>query len=219
MCTTCRHSFASFEAKLGNPSPTCFMMKQATECQRVSSHHLHPLIGFEAQSDKPPPTWFWDPNQETIIVILRPKSSNHRPWFCGTNQETIAVVLRPNHWQAIPIGFEAKLENLCFSSPPRVRCASHTASLDFLIIRPLSTRLVPYHPRSSTPSFLPLPRSSSLPTKSHSPPTHHWIYVSSTEMRWIQIQTRTSQLLITHINQSTNHLVSQSLPWWVHWQL
>jgi hypothetical protein len=45
------------------------------------------------------------------------------------------------------------------------------------------------------------------------------IWVSSTEMCQIQIQTRTSQLLITHINQGTNHLVSQSPPWWVHWQL
>jgi hypothetical protein len=45
------------------------------------------------------------------------------------------------------------------------------------------------------------------------------IWVNSTKMRWIQIQTRTSQLLITHINQGTNHLVSQSPPWWVHWQL
>jgi hypothetical protein len=30
-------------------------------------------------------------------------------------------------------------------------------------------------------------------------------------MRRIQIQTRTSQLLITHINQVTNHFVSQGL--------
>jgi hypothetical protein len=35
------------------------------------------------------------------------------------------------------------------------------------------------------------------------------IWVSSTEIRRIQIQTRTSQLLITHINQVTNHLVYQ----------
>jgi hypothetical protein len=70
-----------FEAKLGNPTPTCFTMKQATGCRRVSSHRLHPVIGFEAQTDKPPPTWFWGPNQETVMVILRPKSPNSRPWF------------------------------------------------------------------------------------------------------------------------------------------
>jgi hypothetical protein len=34
------------------------VMKQAARCRRVSSHHLHPLIGFEPQTDKPPPTWF-----------------------------------------------------------------------------------------------------------------------------------------------------------------
>jgi hypothetical protein len=43
--------------------------------------------------------------------------------------------------------------------------------------------------------------------------------VSSIDVRRIQIQTRTSQLLITHINQDTNHLVSPSPLWWVHWQL
>jgi hypothetical protein len=42
----------------------------------VSSHRLHSLIGFEAQTDKPPPTWFLGPNQETVMVILRPKSPN-----------------------------------------------------------------------------------------------------------------------------------------------
>jgi hypothetical protein len=46
-CTTRRRCFTSFEAKLGNPSLTCFTMKQAAVCQRVSSHRLHPLIGFE----------------------------------------------------------------------------------------------------------------------------------------------------------------------------
>jgi hypothetical protein len=35
------------------------------------------------------------------------------------------------------------------------------------------------------------------------------IWVSSTEIRQIQIQTRRSQLLITHINQGKNHMVSQ----------
>jgi hypothetical protein len=29
-------------------------MKQATRCRRVSSHRLYPLIGFEAQTNKPP---------------------------------------------------------------------------------------------------------------------------------------------------------------------
>jgi hypothetical protein len=97
MCTTRRHSFASFEAKLGNPSPTCFMMKQATGCRCVSSHRLHLLISFEVQTDKHPPTWFVGTNQEIVVVILRLKSPNRRPCFCDPNQETVTVVLRPNH--------------------------------------------------------------------------------------------------------------------------
>jgi hypothetical protein len=56
--TIYRRSSTSFEAKLENPSSTCFVMKQPSGCRRVSSHHLHPLIGFEAQTDKPAPTWF-----------------------------------------------------------------------------------------------------------------------------------------------------------------
>jgi hypothetical protein len=57
-CATHRRSFAIFEAMLGTPSQTCFAMKQAIGCRHVSSHHLHPLIGFQTQTDKHPPTWF-----------------------------------------------------------------------------------------------------------------------------------------------------------------
>jgi hypothetical protein len=32
MCITRRHFYASFEAKQGNPSPTCFAIKQVTGC-------------------------------------------------------------------------------------------------------------------------------------------------------------------------------------------
>jgi hypothetical protein len=97
------HTSTNFEAKLENPSLTRFMSKQATRCRHVSSHHLHPPIGFEAQTDKPPPTWFLGPNQETVMVILRPKSPNQRPWFWDPNQETVTLVLRPNHWQPLPL--------------------------------------------------------------------------------------------------------------------
>jgi hypothetical protein len=139
-------SFASFEAKLENRMSTCFMMKQAVGCRCMSSHRLYLIIDFEAQTDKPPPTWFWGPNQETVIMILRPKSPNHRPWFWGPNQETIAVVLIPNYWQTIATSFEAKPENPRFSSPPRVRCESCTTSPNLLIVRPPSIRLVRDHP-------------------------------------------------------------------------
>jgi hypothetical protein len=107
-CTNRRRSSTSFQAKLENPSPTYFTMKQAAECRRVSSHRLHPFISFEAQTDRPPPTWFWGSNQETVVVILRPKSPNHdlgfeaqrmKPveWFLGqTTDKPSPPVLRLN---------------------------------------------------------------------------------------------------------------------------
>jgi hypothetical protein len=90
-----------------------------------------------------------------------------------SNQETVAVVLRLNHWQTIATSFEAKSEKPRFSSPPRVWCGWHTVSPDLLIVQPLSTRLMTDHPQSSVPSLILLPRFSSLPTISHSPPTHY----------------------------------------------
>jgi hypothetical protein len=170
--------------------------KQAVGCWRVSSHHFHPLISFEAQTDKPHPTWFWCPNQEIA-------------WFSGLNQETVKIVLRPNHWQLVATGFEAKPENPRFSSPPRVWCGSHTAPPDLPIVQPPSTRLVSDHPRSSAPSLLLLPRSSSLPTMSHSPPTHHetskhisphWI----TQYRLVQPKCAKFKFKLEQVNYSWN---------------
>jgi hypothetical protein len=93
-CTSHRRSSSSFEVKLGNPSPTFFEMNQVVVCRCVSSHHLHPLMGFEAQTDKPSPTWFWGSNQKTVAVILWAKSINCSCGFWGSNRET----RRPWFW-------------------------------------------------------------------------------------------------------------------------
>jgi hypothetical protein len=34
------------------------LLRDEASYRRVSSHRLHPLIGFEEQTDKSPPTWF-----------------------------------------------------------------------------------------------------------------------------------------------------------------
>jgi hypothetical protein len=137
------------------------------------SQRFHPLIGFEAQTYKPPLTSFWGPKPRNrcgdfeaqitkpSTLVLRHKLRNHCSGFEAkplTNHST---------------NFEAKPENSCFSSAPRVRCGLHTASPDLPIVWPPSTRLVPDHPWSSALSLLLLPRSSSLFAMSHSPPTHH----------------------------------------------
>jgi hypothetical protein len=43
-CTTCRHTSASLQARLRNPSQTCFHAKQAARSQRVSRADLPPSV-------------------------------------------------------------------------------------------------------------------------------------------------------------------------------
>jgi hypothetical protein len=43
------------------------------------------LRRFCGATDKLKPTWFWGPNQETVAVILRPKSPNRSCRFWGPN--------------------------------------------------------------------------------------------------------------------------------------
>ena len=124
-------SFANFEAKLGNPSATYFAPKQAARCRRVSPHRLHPPIGFEAQTDKPPLSLVLRPKPRTRRSDFEAQITKPEPSVLRPNRETHAVVLRP------------KPPNRCLSSPPCVRCGSHTASSGFPIVRPLRLPLVP----------------------------------------------------------------------------
>jgi hypothetical protein len=169
-CTTRCRSSSSFEAKIGNPSPNCFIMKQAVGYRRVSSYRLYPLIGFEAQTDKPPPhgfeaqtkklsRWIWGPNYQTVNLGFEAQTKKPSQWFWGqTTDKPYPSVLRP------------KSRNPHFSSPPRVRCESHITSPDLLIVWPPSTQLVPDHPRSSAPSLLLMSWCSSLSAMLHLPP-------------------------------------------------
>jgi hypothetical protein len=85
---------AAATVTLGVPQ-TCLAMKQATRSRCTSSHRLHSLIGFGAQTVKPP----------TFGFEAQTKKSSSRFW--GPNHQTVAVVLRPNH-QTINLGFEAQ---------------------------------------------------------------------------------------------------------------
>jgi hypothetical protein len=67
---------------------------------------LTSLRRFCGATDKPKPAWFWDPNQETVAVILRPKSPNQSCRFWDPNRETL------HH-----LGFEAQPRN----RPPILR--------------------------------------------------------------------------------------------------
>jgi hypothetical protein len=106
-CTIRLRGSISLEGRLGNASLTCFHVKQAARSRRVS-RAVFILCWFCGITDKPYPAWFWGPNQETVVVILMPKSLNRRCQFWGPNQET----LYHRFWGQIgrnhPSGFEAK---------------------------------------------------------------------------------------------------------------
>jgi hypothetical protein len=78
-CTTSRHSFIGFEAKLENSKPTCFTVKQAAGCRRSSSHCPH-LLGFDAQTKK------------IVAIILKPKLSNCSTSFEAQTEKLVVPV-------------------------------------------------------------------------------------------------------------------------------
>jgi hypothetical protein len=119
------------------------------------------ITDFEAKPGETVATDFEAKLGKIILVVLR---INH--W------QTVLLVLRPNHWQTVDLGFEAQPRNPR-SSSPRPQCRPHIASPDLSIVWPSSKRHVAYHPWSSTPRLLLLPRSSSLHVMPHLPPAHH----------------------------------------------
>jgi hypothetical protein len=192
-CTTRRCASTSLEIRLKNPSTTCFQVKQATRSRRVSCVVLpRPFCGA---NDKPKPTWFWGPNQETVIVILRPKLPNRSCRFWGPNRENRAtgfeakqrksspLILRPNRrkpsewfWRQTthkPSTLVLRLNHETCDSHLHVHDADRTQR------HPTSRspgHRVPDlcdHSRSSAPGLRLLPRSSSLHAMSHLPPAHH----------------------------------------------
>jgi hypothetical protein len=135
---------------------------------------------FCGTTDKPWPTWFWGPKQETIVVILRPKTPNRSLRFWVPNRETVDIVfeaisrnpnppvLRPNREKPSTL---VLLPNQETSAP---RLLVHGA--DYTQRHPTSRssgHRVLDHPLSSTPGILLLPRSSSLLTMPHLSPAHH----------------------------------------------
>jgi hypothetical protein len=100
-CTIRRRVSVSLVVRLGNTCQTCFHMKQPARSWRVS-HTAAPSHQFCDSTDKPKPDWFWDPNQETVTVILRLKSPNRSCRFWGPNRETL-----------YHLGFEAQPRNRC----------------------------------------------------------------------------------------------------------
>jgi hypothetical protein len=85
-CTTRRRASASLQARLGNPSQTCFDAKQAARSRRVSRTDL-------------PPSVLWRNRQTEAHLVLRPKPRNRRGDFDAqiTKPELPVLRLKPGN--------------------------------------------------------------------------------------------------------------------------
>jgi hypothetical protein len=113
-CTTRRHASA---AKLGNPILTFLHVKQAARSWGMP-HTVACSRRFWGATDKPSSTYFWDAKQETVAVILRPKSLNRSCQFWGTNRETCPTGFEVKPDKTITVSFEVKSEK---TVPPVLR--------------------------------------------------------------------------------------------------
>jgi hypothetical protein len=82
-CTTRRRVSASLQARLENPSQTCFHAKQAARSRRVSHADLLPMI-------------LWRNRQTEAHLVLRLKPRNRRDDFESQITKPELPVLRSN---------------------------------------------------------------------------------------------------------------------------
>jgi hypothetical protein len=178
-----RRVSTSLEARLGNPIPTHFQVKQATRSECVSrAIFILPSVLWRNQQiiahmvlrSKPRNhrSDFVGQITKPQLPVLRHKPKNPSEWFWGQTTRTVSTGFKAKSGETVGIGFEAKLRNT-HSSSPYARCRPYKASPDLWIIRPPSTRPVLDHPQSSASSLVFLPRSTSLPAMPHQSPTHH----------------------------------------------
>jgi hypothetical protein len=160
--------------------------------------------------------------------VLRHKSINLLPlWFEVQTKKPLWWFWDLNH-QTIDFGFEAQIKKpvilvffMCTTciaqgitrTPDRPTIEYPTCARSSSILRiksPTPALILDATHHVAFTAYISRDKQTYFSTPNNS------IWVSSTEMRQIriQIQTRTSQLLITQINQGTNHLVSH-INWYI----
>jgi hypothetical protein len=103
-CITHRRASASLQARLRNPSQTCFHAKQAARSQRVSHADLLASV-------------LWHNRQTEARLVLGHKPRNRRSDFKAQITKPELPVLRPNRETLHHVGFEAQPGN----RPPVLR--------------------------------------------------------------------------------------------------
>jgi hypothetical protein len=174
------------------------------------------LRRFCGATDKLKPTWFWGPNQETVAVILRPKSPNQSCRFePQTGKPSTTLILRLNQ--------ETHAPSLHVPAADRTR-RHPTSRLPGHRVFDLCDRL-----RSSAPDLLLLPWSSSLDAMPHLPPAHHEISKrdSPNETKIKEKQNKTIPDLNSNFTKSMTHhnQTKELITWflrdldsvWIYW--
>jgi hypothetical protein len=140
---------------------------------------------------------------------LRPKPKKLSQWFWGQTTDK---------WSLLVLRLNRKTHASRLLHMYDVDCTQRQlTSLSFDYWVPDLYLIIHDPPHHVSYSWLNPRRCLSCPFATYTPQDkqtcfstpNNSIWVSSTKMCQIQIQTRTSQLLITLINQGTNHLVSQ----------
>jgi hypothetical protein len=89
-CAIHHRTSTSLEARLENPSPTCFYLKQATRSRRAS-HAIFIL-----------PSVLWHNRQTVARLVLRPKPRNHHSDIEAQTGKPMSPVLMPNREKLSP---------------------------------------------------------------------------------------------------------------------
>jgi hypothetical protein len=202
---------------------------------------------FEAKLKKTVAAGFQAKPSETVVAGFEAKPPEIvAAGFDAKLAKTVWVVLRSNHSKIVAISFEAQTDEKLSEwfwgqtthkpSTLVLRLNKETHAPRLYVHDANRTRRHPTsrspghrildlcdHSRSSTASLLLLPRFSSLHVMPHLPPAHHETSKhdspNETKQNYPGFKFKHRQVNdSSQSNQETDHLVSQSPPWWVHWQ-
>jgi hypothetical protein len=138
------------------------------------------------------------------LPVLRPNSRNRRPWFWGSTKKSSLLIsmctVQTTHSITRPPDRPATEYLICAWPSPVLCTRSPTPTM--ILVAACHVAPVTYTPQDKETRFFTWTK-----IKGNS----HWNVPDS--------NSNLDMSMTHHIsNQGTDHLVSQSSPWWVHWQ-
>jgi hypothetical protein len=197
---------ADFETKPGDTVATSF----ETKLEKIIA------TDFEAKVEKTVAAGFEAKPLETVVIGFQAKPA-----------KTIAAGFEAKPLETVDLGFKAQPRNLR-STSPRARCRPHTAPPDLSITRPPSAW--PVRPSPVLCTRYPTPTTILIAARHAAPATFTPRDKQTRFSKWNKGKRKTKRNCpgfefkprqvndLSQSNQETDHLVSQSPPWWIHWQ-